>query len=165
MNTLSGALFGAVPGLVLLAVGLIVTGGGDAMFFFGPWGVTLTLVGFIAGGVWGSRTDGWLSDHSVLGLIVGLVTVVLLGGLLVAVGSGPPDADDCGELYGMHGVIGEDGRLDEEPPELSDEEIESIRAEIVELEADASEHQEEDREDQLAACARLTAELDARSGN
>ena len=148
-----------------MGIGLMVTGGGDGMILFGMGGVALILVGLIVGGVWGSRTDSWLSDHSVLGLIVGVVTVFLLGGWLVAIGSGPPAADDCGELYGMHGAIGEDGRLDEEPPELSDEEIESIRAEIVELEADASEHQEEDREDQLAACARLTAELDARSGN
>jgi len=81
------------------------------------------------------------------------------------VGGGPPDADDCGELYEMHGAIGEDGRLHEEPPELSDEEVESIREEIVELEADASEHEEEDREDQLAACARLTEELDAQTGS
>ena len=81
-----------------MGIGLMVTGGGDGMILFGMGGVALILVGLIVGGVWGSRTDSWLSDHSVLGLIVGVVTVFLLGGWLVTVGSGPLEADAEFEL-------------------------------------------------------------------
>jgi len=125
--------------------------GGDGMIPFGMGGVLLALVGLIVGAVLGWTRDGWLGGHSVLGAIVGLATVLLLGGWLVVEGYGPPEADDCGELYETGGVVGGD--------------LEATRAKIVELEAKAAEYEPEDREDQLAFCARLTEELNAETGS
>jgi hypothetical protein len=72
LNFLAGVLLGAVPGLVVLAIGQIVTDGGDGMILFGMGGVALIFVGLIVGGAWGWKSDGWLSGHSVLGAVVGL---------------------------------------------------------------------------------------------
>jgi len=90
LNMVSGTLLGAVPGMLLMSVGQLVTGGGDGMILFGLGGVLLIFVGLIGGAVLGWNTDPWLRGHGVLATIVGLVTVLLLGGWLVMEGFGPP---------------------------------------------------------------------------
>ena len=154
LNMLSGALLGAVPGLLLMAVGYILTDGGDGMIPFGLGGVALILVGIVVGAGEGWTRDDWLNGHGVLGAIVGLATVLLLGGWLVVVGGGPPDpildARDCLEIYELHGATGPQGEL-LTFPDLSDEEIEAVRVKIEEF-------GEEDASDPV--CVRLNEEMD-----
>ncbi len=90
LNMVSGALLGVVPGLLVMAIGQVLTDGGDGMILFGMGGVLLTLAGLIVGAVLGWNTDPWLRGHGVLATIVGLAIVLLLGGWLVVEGFGPP---------------------------------------------------------------------------
>ena len=46
-NMMFGGLLGAVPGVLLIAIGQIVTDGGEVMLEIGMGGVLLTLAGLI----------------------------------------------------------------------------------------------------------------------
>ena len=152
----SGALLGVVPGLLVMAIGQVLTGGGDGMILFGAGGIALILAGLIVGAALGWNTDPWLRGHGVLGTIVGLASVLLFGGWLVVEESGPfdpiLDARDCREIYELRGDTGSQGEL--LPfPELSDEEIEAIRNMITDFGTETD-----------PVCVRLSEEMDLQAG-
>lgn len=155
IGRLAGALIGAMPGLVLWAIGLIVTGGGDGMIPFGMGGVTLTLIGLIGGFAWGSRPDSWPVRNSGIGAVTGSAGVLVLVGGLIALGGGQRDpaldARDCREFYELHGATGPLGEL-QDLPAISEDQIEGAYL-IV----------EQDPTDE--ACVELERDLDAQTGS
>ena len=78
LNMLFGGLLGAVPGVLLISVGQIVTNGGEWMLIVGFWGVLLSVVGLIVGAALGSQRSDWLSGQGALGAAIGLVPGLLV---------------------------------------------------------------------------------------
>ena len=78
LNMLFGGLLGAVPGVLLIAIGQIVTDGGEVMLEIGFGGVLLSVVGLIVGLVLGWKRSGWLNGQGVLGAAIGLMAGVIL---------------------------------------------------------------------------------------
>jgi len=153
--TLIGGLVGALPGLLLIALGQLVTGGGDGMIGFGMGGVALMAVGFFGGMVWGWRNHGWFSSHLIVSIVGGLLSVATIVGVSIAVG-GPPDpildARDCGEVYELLGATGPQGEI-LDLPLLSDSDLSNLAEKLDAFGADESDE----------VCRRLRSDLEAQS--
>ena len=80
LNMLFGGLLGAVPGVLLMAIGQIVTNGGEVMLEIGFGGVLLSVVGLTVGAVLGWQKSGWLNSLGVLGAAIGLMPGVIMAG-------------------------------------------------------------------------------------
>lgn len=153
--TLIGGLLGVIPGLILIVLGQLLTGGGDGMIPFGMGGTALVAVGAIAGVVVGWRNQGWFSSHLVVSIVGGLVSVALIANVWIAVG-GPPDpildARDCGEVYELLGATGPQGEI-LDLPLLSDPDLSNLAEMLDAFGADDSDE----------VCKRLRSDLEAQS--
>ena len=78
LNMLFGGLLGAVPGVLLMAIGQIVTNDGEVMLEIGFGGVLLSVVGLTVGAGLGWQKSGWLSSQGVLGAAIGLMPGVIM---------------------------------------------------------------------------------------
>lgn len=78
LSTLFAALLGTVPGVLLMAIGQIVTGGGEVMLTIGLGGVALTFIGFVVGAIIGWKRPGWLTGRGAIGAAVGMVPGLVL---------------------------------------------------------------------------------------
>ena len=77
VGALLGGLFGVLPGLLLILLGRLMTGGGNGTIPFGLAGMVFAVVGVIPGAVPGQRYHGWIPEN----LRVPAVVVALLIGL------------------------------------------------------------------------------------
>lgn len=156
LSTLIGGLIGVLPGLLLIALGLGLTGGGDGMIPYGIGGIAVVLVGMIVGGVAGWRSPGWLASYPWSSAIGGLAVTAAIVGIWVAA-SGPPDptlhAHDCFEVYELLGATGAQGEILDLPP-LSEQELLNLSATLEGFGAEA---------DTDEVCEQLREDLDAQS--
>jgi len=153
--TLIGGLVGVIPGLLVIVLGQLLTGGGDGMIPFGIGGAALVAVGAIAGVVVGWRNQSWFSSHLIVSIVGSLVSVALIAGVWIAFG-GPPDpildARDCGEVYELLGATGPQGEI-LDLPLLSDSDQSNLAEKLDAFGADESDE----------VCKRLRSDLEAQS--
>lgn len=162
LAVLLGIVLGAIPGVGVIALGQLLTGGGDGMIPFGLGGIMLGIGGMIIGGVWGWRRRETLRAHRVGGLVLAIVAVASLAGLSVVAMGSPPDpiasARDCGEMFELLGSTGPQGEL-LPLPDLTDSQVAAARTRLFELEELAASESAEENE----VCRRLAEELDSQS--
>jgi len=155
LAALIGGLVGVLPGLLLIALGQMLTDGGDGMIPFGMGGVALSVLGAIAGVVVGWRNHGWFTSHLIVSIAGGLVSVALIAAVAMAVG-GPPDpildARDCVEVYELLGATGPQGEI-LDLPLLSDSDLSNLAEKLDAFGADDSDE----------VCRRLRSDLEAQS--
>lgn len=153
LATVVGGLVGVLPGLLLIALGQLVTGGGDGMIGFGMGGVGLIVIGAVGGALRGWRNQAWFSSHLLVSVLGGLASAAVVVFVWVAV-SGPPDpiliADDCEDVYHRLGLP-EEERVNLVLPPLSNDQIESLDARLPQLEQTS---------DNDEVCRQLRADLD-----
>lgn len=117
LTALTGGLLGVMPGLLLIALGTAITGGGDGMIPFGLGGLALIAVGVVAGAVLGWRLHSRFANQGIAVAVTGLAAVLAIVGLSAFTNAemASPEARGCFEVYEILGAT-DRAEIQELPP-------------------------------------------------